>query len=272
MKFKWHYRLRYPMASDQLWLLFFLSVKQNRAAVCEILNEQNIIIFGATTNGEFVDGEKGKESNAILLMDLNPQYFSMHFSEYPEKNYRATTQNIARAALKQFDNPSFLIAGSHLETDVEELLGGVEDVIGKEINLFGCMAGDDFSFTEQFVFTNKFTSDRGIIALVINGDKMEMDGRALCGWKPMGTEKTVTKSQGNRVYTIDHIPALDITAKFGGIKDVTEGNKNLLLEIATLCALQLQRDNGPAVMRPGLVVNWEDRSFSCSGTVPQGSK
>jgi small ligand-binding sensory domain FIST len=36
--------------------------------------------------------------------------------------------------------------------------------------------------------------------------------------------------------------------------------------------LQLQRDFGDPVMRPGLGVDWTDRSFYCSGSVPQGSK
>ena len=44
------------------------------------------------------------------------------------------------------------------------------------------------------------------------------------------------------------------------------------MEIAVNFPLQLQRDNGDPVMRPGLLIKWEDRSFVCSGSVPQGSK
>ena len=49
-------------------------------------------------------------------------------------------------------------------------------------------------------------------------------------------------------------------------------NEGLLMELATNFPLQLQRETGDPVMRPGLVVDWSDRSFYCSGTVPQGSK
>ena len=34
----------------------------------------------------------------------------------------------------------------------------------------------------------------------------------------------------------------------------------------------MQREKGDPVMRPGLIVDWSDRSFFTSGTVPQGSK
>jgi hypothetical protein len=36
--------------------------------------------------------------------------------------------------------------------------------------------------------------------------------------------------------------------------------------------LQLQREKGDPVMRPGLVIDWSDHSFYCSGSVPEGSK
>jgi len=34
------------------------------------------------------------------------------------------------------------------------LLFGFEDVVGKQVNVFGGMAGDEYAFNEQFVFTN----------------------------------------------------------------------------------------------------------------------
>ncbi|RYY42160.1 MAG: hypothetical protein EOO06_21535, partial [Chitinophagaceae bacterium] len=33
-----------------------------------------------------------------------------------------------------------------------------------------------------------------------------------------------------------------------------------------------QREVGDPVMRPGLLIKWDDGSFYCSGSVPQGSK
>ena len=55
---------------------------------------------------------------------------------------------------KKFARPCFLIAGSNLDTDAEELLHGFEYVLGKDVNVNGCMAGDDFAFKENFVFSN----------------------------------------------------------------------------------------------------------------------
>lgn len=250
----------------------FLSKSQDRNAITNLLGEKGIEVFGATTNGEFIDENPGKESVAILLLDINSACFSVLFSTFPEKNYRETARSLAGEALKLFRHPAFLIAGSNMETDAEQLLLGFQDEVGKDVNVFGGMAGDDYSFSEQFVFTNGHDSNRGIVVLAIDEEKIKIKGRATCGWKPVGTEKTVTKSEGNHVYTVDDIPVLDLTAKYGGVEDVSPDNKNLVFEIATNFPLQLQREKGEPVMRPGLIIDWNDHSFYCSGTVPQGSK
>lgn len=248
----------------------FLSVKQDRIATSKILDEAGIAIYGATTNGEFTEEGISAGEIAILLLDINPAYFTILFQEYPENNYRQTTQVIAKKALEKFVRPCFLIAGSNLNTDAEELLHGFEDILGIQVNVYGGMAGDDFAFKDNFVFTNGKSSNNGIVAVVLDEDKVTIKGRATCGWKPVGTEKTVTKSIGNHVYTIDDTPVLDLTIKYGGLENVTP--ENFALEHSIALTLQLQRKTGDPVMRAGLVVDWDDHSFYCGGPVPQGSK
>lgn len=250
----------------------FLSIQQDRDAVCELLGSKGIAVFGATTNGEFIDESLGKGSIVMLLMDIDPSSFHILFEEFPAKNYREVARDLAQEALMKIARPAFLMAASNMETDAEQLLFGFEDVVGEHVNVYGGMAGDDYSFREQFVFTNDRSSNRGIVVLVLDEDKIMIKGKATCGWKAVGTVKTVTRSEGNHVYTVDDVPVLDITAKYGGLENIEEENEAVAMEIAVNFPLQLQREKGDPVMRPGLLIKWEDRSFFCSGTVPQGSQ
>ena len=252
--------------------MVFLSIKQDHKAVSVILNEAGISIFGATTNGEFIDEETQNGGIAILLMDMKPESFIVLTSEYPDKNYRETAHEAAKKALGHFKKPAIMLSYSHIETDAEALLLGFEDIIGKDVNVYGGGAGDDFTFSEQIVFTNDWQSKRGMVVLAVDEEKIKIKGRATCGWNAVGTVRTVTKSEGNHVYTVDDIPVLDLTAKYGGLENVSPDNKNLVLEIASNFPLQMQREKGDPVMRPGLLIDWTDRSFYCSGSVPQGSK
>jgi hypothetical protein len=252
--------------------IVFLSVKQDHKVICKLMDNAGIAVFGCTTNGEFIDEETEKGSVAMLLLDINRNYFQIYFEEYPQKNYREITNRIAQKANDRFSAPAFFIAGSNMETDAEELLFGFEDVVGKDVNVFGCMAGDDFTFSDQYVFTNDHSSSRGLVCLVLDEEKIMIHGVATCGWRAVGTVRTVTKSSGNHVYTIDDTPVLDMTTKYGGLENVSPDNEGLLLEIAANFPLQLQREKGDPVMRPGLVIDWDDHSFYCSGSVPEGSK
>lgn len=247
----------------------FLSINQDMKAVCEIFDTAGIAIYGTTTNGEFIDEELEKGSAAILLLDMNPEYFYIQFAELNGKDDRNITAALGTEALEKFKNPAFLITGSNLQTDIEEMLFGFTDAVGANANIAGGMAGDDFSFTSQYVFTNKRFGDRAVVTLVLDQDKILMKQQATHGWKAIGTEKTITKGEGNHIYTIDNIPALDLCLKFSGLKI---DHPNLVVELVMNCPMQLQRENGDPLMRPCYKIDWEDHSLFTSGKIAEGSK
>jgi hypothetical protein len=252
--------------------IVFLSVSQDRKGISQLLYEAGIAVFGSSTNGEFIDEDIETKSVAILLLDMKKEHFRIYADEFKSNNYQETAKSITQKAKKEFEQLAFLIATSNAATDGEEILLGFRKTIGEEVNAFGGAAGDDYAFEETWVFTNEWESNNGMVCIALDESKVKVSGIATCGWKAMGTEKIVTKSEGNHVFTIDNEPALDITTKYGGLENISPDNKDLLIEIAANFPLQLQRENGDPVMRPPLVVDWTDRSFFTSGTVPQGSK
>lgn len=252
--------------------IVFSSVSQDLKGICDTMDAEGIAIFGCTTSGEFIDEVTETGSWVLLLMDLNPQYFQIHLEEYPDKNYREVAHTLAKKVKLSIEDPALLIGVSHIETNGEEILHGFEDVFGQEANLFGGLAGDDYAMKETFVFTNGKISNFGLVCLALDQSKVEVQGIATCGWKAIGTEKTVTKSEGNHIYTIEDIPVLDITAKYGGLENVSPDNDRLFVELSCNLPLQLQREKGDPIMRGGLVVDWTDRSYYSNGSVPQGSK
>jgi len=249
--------------------IVFMSISQDRDKLDKILTDADISIFGATSNGEFIDEDIGKGGISILLLDLNRKYFYTRFTQLNGKDDRQIIAALGIEALKKFKNPAFLVTGCNLQTDIEEMLMGFTDSVGSNANVAGGMAGDDLSFSNQFIFTNNMHGDRAVLVVVLDQDKVIMKNRASHGWKAVGTDKTVTKSEGNRLYTIDNVPALDICLKYSGL---AADHPNLAFELAMNFPLQLQRENGDPLMRPGYEINWEDRSFKTSGKLPLGSK
>jgi len=252
--------------------IVFASINQDRMAIGRLMDDYGVVVFGVTTNGEFIDEETEKGTVVALLLDINKDYFQVYLEEYPTKNYKEVAMQIATKAKARFNTPAFIIGTSNPAADGEEILRGFEEVIGSDVNAFGGGAGDNYAFAETFVFTNTKESKNGMVCIVIDEEKVAVKGIATCGWKAVGTEKIITKSEGNHVFTIDNVPALDITTKYGGLENIQPDNKDMLMDLAANFPLQLQREKGDPVMRPGLVVDWTDHSFYTSGAVPQGSK
>ncbi len=64
----------------------FISIKQEWDAISAMLDEAGISIFGATSGGEFIDGDIGHGSIAILLLDMDRSNFTILFEDYGGKD------------------------------------------------------------------------------------------------------------------------------------------------------------------------------------------
>ncbi|PWN05780.1 FIST signal transduction protein [Rhodohalobacter mucosus] len=260
--------------------IVFMSVKQDIEAVSGILDEKKIQIFGATTAGEFIDGEIEEGSIAMMLIDLNPAYFKLEFIEIDQENTVEDARELGVLGKSTFQNPALIIATGGIYIDGDHIMHGITKGFGEpvspvkgEATLFGGMAGDDLIAEKPIVFTNGKSKDNALLALIIDEDKVDVRGIASCGWNAIGTTKTVTKSKGNIVYTIDDKPALDMLMKYLGVEVKQEDEKGIVAFLNSwYYPLQLERDNGDTVIRATRFANNDDRSLICTGSVPQGSK
>ena len=260
--------------------IVFISVRQDRKAISNLLDEKGIQIFGATTAGEFTDGNIEEGSIVMLLLDMNPAYFKIEFLETSQESAFEDANKLGITGKKTFTNPAFIIANSGVSLDGEPFVEGIIHGFGKsflsgneEVTVFGGKAGDDLALESTFVFTNRKSNESALVALIVDEDKIDVTGIATCGWQAIGTTKTVTKSEGNIVYTIDDKPALDMLMSFLGVEIKQEGNKEIVTFLSSwYYPLQVERENADPVIRTAMFANKEDRSLICSGKVPKGSK
>ncbi len=268
--------------------IVFLSIKQDRKAVCEIFDKAGITIFGATTAGEFIDGDIEEGSIVVMLLDINRDYFKLEFLETSEQTTLEDAKKLGVIGNETFTNPAFIIATGGIFIDGDQIIEGIQQGFGKsvssvvteqrrstdrEVTIFGGMAGDDLIAEKPLVFTNGKSKDNALIALIIDEDNIDVRGIATCGWKAIGTTKTVTKSEGNIVYTIDDKPALDMLMKYLGVEVKLDNNKDIVAFLNSwYYPLQLERENGDTVIRATRFANNKDRSLICTGSVPQGSQ
>ena len=254
----------------------FISIKQDWEAVSKILDHKGIKIFGATTGGEFIDGDIGTGTIAILLLDMNPSNFMILLKDYSEQDPEALAIAMARKAKEQFENPSFILSLSmDVKSEKEPLIGepiikAIESVTGKETLIWGGRAGDDFAFDETIVFTNQQSTKRGILLLVLDGDQILVKGQAASGQKPVGTEKTITKAVDNWVHEIDNQPAAEMVLKYLGLH-LTQEEAETYYPNQNVC-FSVSREKGEPVLRGVGLFNWKNKSIVILGSIKVGDK
>ena len=255
----------------------FISIKQDIDAVSNLLDQHGIQIFGATSSGEFIDGDISNGGIAVLLMDINPANFEILLHDYRDKEPTAVAREMASKAKERFKNPSIILSASfYARGESESLLGDqlirtIESVAGKETTIWGGRAGDDFIFDETVVFTNHLSTKRGIIMLVFDGDKIIVTGEAASGQKPVGTEKVITKAVGNWIYEIDNKPAAEMVLKYLGL-NLSPEEAETFNPSSMGIAFSVSRDTGAAVIRGVGTFNWKDKSVSVLGSIHEGDK
>ncbi len=258
--------------------IVFISIKQDRKAVCEILHQHEIDIIGATSCSEFIDGHQDEGAIVILLLDLYKAYYTILFQDVGNMTVSDAATQLAKAALKHFSNPAFIICSTGLSAagkmmDGETLIRSIENVVGTHTNMFGGMAGDDMTFTGTYAFTYNKSTDYGIAVLVLNEDKVSLHGMAISGWKPIGVTRTVTKSEGNMIYAIDNEPALDMYMRYLGSDLPSDDNKLEFFEnLGNQYPFQIERDDREPLMCNPIGFDKEKKALICETNIQQGSK
>lgn len=249
----------------------FTSNDGEREAVCQVLSRRNIRVFGSSSGSEFIDSEIETDSIVILFLTINTECFYLDLKEYSAGNVKDTAQQIGHAGLSKFKKPAFMVVSGGLSVDGDEIVEGIESACGKGTTIFGGLAADKLLMERTYVFTNDKLTDNGLLALIVDEEKISINGVAIGAWKPVGVERTITRSIGNVVYTIDDEPALDFMSRYAGLKDLNVNNA-IDLVISSNFQLEVQRENKHSYMRTPMQANFNDRSIVFAGTMPEGSK
>ncbi len=258
--------------------IVFISIKQDRQAICEILHQNKIDIIGATSSGEFIEGHQDEGTIVILLLELNKINYTILFQEVGNMTVSDAATQMAQAALKHFSNPAFIICSTGLSStgkmmDGETLIRSIENVVGSHVNMFGGMAGDDLTFTGTFVFTHNQSTDYGMATLILNEDKVSLHGMAISGWKPIGVTRTVTKSEDNKIYMIDDQPALDMYMRYlGSVLPSADNQIEFFENLGNQYPIQIERNDRDPLMCNPTGFDREKKALLCEINIQQGSK
>jgi diguanylate cyclase (GGDEF)-like protein/PAS domain S-box-containing protein len=163
------------------------------------------------------------------------------------------------------DNSKLLIAFVDSQhTNGEEFLNGIVS-INDNIIVAGGHAGDNSNFVETLVFTKEHIYKKGAVAVSLSSNLLNVYTDYSFNWHPIGNELTVTKAEGNRIYTIDGKNAADIYAYYLG-NEIAKGLPGIGIEFPLIV-----NRNGLNIAR-AIMAKEEDGSLILAGTLHTGDK
>ncbi|UBM62964.1 FIST C-terminal domain-containing protein [Candidatus Sulfidibacterium hydrothermale] len=247
----------------------FASVSFPLTSLMDVFKSQQIRLFGSTTGGEILFDKTlnhiGEKSVVVVLTDIHPDCFRL----FPVKRGNATPYalgaQLGEKITAAFRHPSALVVGSGIVMDGQALVEGIVSKTGNEMPLYGGLAGDDGRFEKTFVFTEETVTDDGVIALVLNQSKIELTGMISGGWISLGAEFTVDKADGNTVYQINGLPALDMYMNYLNVKEED------LPAMGIEYPFMVRNEDGTSVLRAITGIDKDRRSLIFAGSVPAGS-
>ncbi len=258
--------------------IVFISIKQDRQAVIQLLQQHNIDIFGCTSCGEFIDHHQSDGEIAILLTDVDRAHYVLVMTDVENDDVDKAASVIAAQAGQCFNKPTFLLTccGAYDEGkyfDGDTLVKTLVRELGDDCVFFGGMAGDDWNIMNTYIFTHQKKSDNGIAALVFNSEKIALQGMAIHGWKPLGIKRKVTKSSGNKLYSIDGQPAADMYLKYLGLADKAQDeNFDIFKEISIHFPFIAQREDGESIIKSPRAIDIESNALEMDIEMEEGSE
>ena len=252
--------------------IIMVSNMDDAEALRTIFSNHGIAIFGITAPQKFTDQGINTGDIVVLLMDTKPDNFKIVIKDYEGSSAYEAGYKTGLAGNNAFKNPSFIIAPLDFRVSNDEVIRGLTDAAGQDIMIAGGVTGDPTDFS-GVIFTQDVLSTGGLLALILDQDKVSISGMAVSGWKPVGTMKKITKCEDSWALTIDNEPAMQVIQRFLG-NDIVRANSEGIGFIPTDLGypLQFERKSGNAIMKPALFFNPVDQSVMIAGGVNEGDQ
>ncbi|MEE4257418.1 MAG: FIST N-terminal domain-containing protein [Bacteroidales bacterium] len=247
----------------------FATPRSDIKQVSKIFSDCKTPVVGCSTGGNILVDEGDKviyeDMPVITLLEIDSKHFSYLCLEREDRSSYDFGEEIGKWGHNEFSKPNFIVIACGLSLNGEEFVNGIVAAAGKDTVLFGGLAGDETKFEQNYVFSREKLIESGAIAIAFDSEHIDMSGIATSGWVGLGKDLTVTSSESNIVYSIDHEPALNVYKKYLNVKDSD------LPAVGVEYPLLIKRDDGSSALRAVMGVDKEMKSLLFAGSVPENA-
>jgi len=248
-------------------LIQVFSAINDKSFISTLLSEltqllPSAVIIGSTTDGEIMNGKVSSGKVVLSFTQFEHTTLKVAAIEHKVDGY-FSGQYLAKELIGE-DTKLLIAFVDGLHTNGEEFLSGIDSVDDKVI-IAGGHAADNGKFADTLVFTKEHIFSHGAVGVTLNSKQLHVYEDYSFNWHPIGNELTITKAEGNRVYTIDGKSAVDVYAYYLG-DEIAKGLPSIGIEFPLIV-----NRNGSNVSRASIAKE-DDGSLIVAGNLYTGEK
>ena len=258
--------------ADAKLLIVFASPSQDLRELLRQIRARSgdVPLIGCSTAGEIATSGGGDAS--VVVAALGGDGFAIQTAVAGEawRDARGAGAAVARRVPCAEARPhrALLLLTDGLAGRQQEILTGAYGVLGAGVPLVGGCAGDDGRMKRTFQFYGDRVLANSVVAAGIASDAPLGVG-VRHGWRSLGETLVVTRSSGNRVYTLDDRPALDVYLE--QLEHDDDGlDEKAFRALALTHPLGLSRPRGEEQIRFVRAADFAGGSLACRSEIPQG--
>jgi hypothetical protein len=221
-------------------------------------------ILASSTAGEIMNTQVHDETLALTAMKFDhTQIKSAVVLLKPGETSRDAGKRLAsQIDINGLSNLFLISDGQHVNGS--ELVIGIQESLPKNVMITGGLAGDGVDFRRTLVGLNAVPTEGCIAAVGFYGSDLRMAFGSAGGWDPFGPERKITRAEGNILYELDDLPALDIYKRYLG------EYADQLPSAGLFFPLSIRNGKNDPLVRTILGVNEESKSLVFAGNMPEG--
>ena len=177
------------------------------------------VIIGATTASNIIDDTITNRETVISITTFD--HSTVQLKHLKKTHIEESYQNGKYLAqeLVEEETKALILFSDIQTTDGQALLEGIH-AAAPEVVIAGGIAGFSAS-KESLIISSEGVSTSGITAVALNGETLSVENHFKNDWIPFGKKFQITHAEGKRVYTIDHMSAIDFFRHYLG-KEATK--------------------------------------------------
>jgi hypothetical protein len=259
--------------SDPKLVIVFCSDSYDLELLLAAINDRSggAPLIGCSTAGQIANAGHGDAS--VVVAALGGDGFSVTTAAAGGASGRLREAGAEAAACAAGDadheHRVLLVLSDALGGNQQEVIRGAYSVLGAAVPLVGGCAGDEFKMKRTFQMHGDEVLEDSVVAASLASDSPLGIG-VRHGWKRVGEPVLVTSSGGNRVYTLDDRPALDVYLERLDVPAEAREDADAFNAFAITHPLGLSRRSSEEGVRMVAGADFEERSLTMIAEVPQG--